>query len=102
MTDPTVDVGERARGLCQPEVGLPTRQVPSERLAHLHETAPGTAPGQFAHALLHARDGLWCHAPADRWSLGDPEREAEELRCRGAPHLALGLVDAQLQLGEQL
>src|SRR5215470_4441219 len=98
MVDPTVDVGKHARRLCQPEVALPARQIHSERLAHLRETAPGAAPGQLAHALLHAFDGLWCHAPPDRSSLANPEREAKELRCRGAPHLALGFVDAELQL----
>src|SRR5664280_1000106 len=39
MADPTVDVGKRARCLREAEVSLPTREVGSERLAHLREAA---------------------------------------------------------------
>jgi putative DNA primase/helicase len=42
----------------EPEVSLPTREVGSERLAHLREATSGTAPGEFAHTLLQAFDGL--------------------------------------------
>src|SRR5664280_1431469 len=70
MADPTVDVGKRARCLREPEVSLPTREVGSERLAHLREAASGTAPCQFAHTLLQAFDGLGCYAPTDHSSLG--------------------------------
>jgi hypothetical protein len=62
--------------------------------AHLRETSSGTAPGQFAHALLHALDGLRCHAPANDPSLAYPEGEAEELGARylNAGVLANGVV----------
>ena len=43
MADPPVDVGERARCLREPEVSLPSREVGSERLAHLREATSGTA-----------------------------------------------------------
>src|SRR5258708_22762482 len=73
MANPTVEIGEHARGLCEPEVGLPTLQVYSERFAYLREASSGAAPGQLPHTLLHARDGLWRHPPPDRSSLGCPE-----------------------------
>src|SRR5665213_3770819 len=102
VANPTLKIGEHARCLCEPEVSLPARQVPSERFAYLREASSGAAPGQFSHALLHTHDGLCGYAPPNRPSRGCPEREAEELRCRGARHLALGLVDAELQLPKQL
>src|SRR5205823_2025373 len=58
VTNPPVEVVKHARGLREPEVSLPSREVASERLAHLRETSAGIALGQLPHALLHAFDGL--------------------------------------------
>src|SRR3974377_2330805 len=102
MADPTVDVGKHSWRIREAEVGFPALEIRPERFAHLREASSGTAPGQLAHALLHAFDGLRGYAPPHAPSLPYPEGEAEELGVGGAGHLALGLVDAQLELAEQL
>jgi len=66
---PTIDVGKDAGCFRKAEVALPPCQILPERFAYLRETAPGATPGQLAHALLHAFDGLARHPPPDRPSL---------------------------------
>src|SRR5262249_17721126 len=102
MANPLVEVVEDARGLGEPEVTLPSVEIAPEALADLREALPGGTPGHRAYTLLQALDGLRCQAPANRSSRGHPEGEAKELPCRGARHLALGLVDAQLQPPKEL
>jgi len=57
MANPTVEIGEHARGLCEPEVGLPTLQVYSERFAYLREASSGAAPGRGLYTLPDAQPG---------------------------------------------
>ena len=79
MAYPLVDGCKDPWRLGDPEVGLPSRQVRPQFLAHGREASPGAAPGQRADVLLHALQGLWSHAPLDLPSRRHPEREAEEL-----------------------
>src|SRR5262249_12608195 len=102
VANPLVEVLEHAWSLGEPEVGLPSAEIASESLAALRAALPGRTPGHRAYALLQALNGLRCQAPANRPSRSYPEGEAEELPCRGARHLALGFVDAQLEAVEQL
>src|SRR5260370_34997332 len=98
MANPTVEIGEHARGLCEPEVGLPTLQVYSERFAYLREASSGAAPGRGLYTLPDAQPGqeyiieTKLMSPLDNWA-------AKALQRMLAAVEAPGKLDASEPLG---